>query len=105
MTKTKAKIYGVLSLLPLIYTAGFTVWFFKNMFFGFRRIAEGSVPQIIFPRFPQIFFVHSSSFLFGIIILIIFIVNIFKNPNIQKNERVLWLLVLLVGHMIALPIY
>jgi hypothetical protein len=35
----------------------------------------------------------------------IYIVNVFKNDRVSKDKKALWVVVLFLGNMIAMPVY
>jgi hypothetical protein len=43
--------------------------------------------------------------LWVVVLMVIYIVNVFKNDRVDKDKKVLWAIVLFMGSMIAMPIY
>lgn len=38
-------------------------------------------------------------------VTVLYVIDVFRNPRVKSDQRVLWLIVLLLGGLIAMPIY
>jgi hypothetical protein len=100
MSKKKALTLGVFTLLPFFYIIFFIV-FFIGMFTAITNSQNNSFNSMVFIIFP----IHFGIMIEIIVLLIIYIKNIFKNDNIEETKRTLWALVLFFGNIIAMPVY
>jgi hypothetical protein len=57
--------------------------------------------NFIFMIFP----IHIFIMIETIVLLVIYLKDVFKNKYIEESKRVLWVLVLFFGNLIAMPIY
>ena len=48
---------------------------------------------------------HPSTMLIVMALMVFYIVNVFKNERVDKDQKVLWAVVLFMGNMIAMPVY
>jgi hypothetical protein len=58
-------------------------------------------PNLIFKLFP----IHIFIMIETIVLFVIYLKDVFNNKYIEESKRVLWVLVLFFGNMIAMPIY
>lgn len=74
------------------------------IFFGlaFSFITNATNPEVVF---GYLFGVHIFTMLLMVILLIIFIRDVFKNDMVVETRKTLWTVLLLFGNIIAMPIY
>lgn len=95
MSKVKKILLGIATLWPIIY-----MFIFLGFMFFF--ITNTTNPEIIF---GYLFGGHIFTMLLMIILLIIYIRDVFKNDMVIETRKTLWTILLLFGNMIAMPIY
>jgi hypothetical protein len=100
MNKNKALVLLFFTLLPFLYFA-FFLYFWVGTFVKIRN----NQPENIGLMFYIIFPIHLGLMIEIIVLLIIYIKDVFKNTNIEESKRALWAIVLFFGNMIAMPIY
>jgi len=99
MTKKKAVTLGVFTFLPILYYFVFISFFF--LIYTSINNEQNQFTTIFLVIFP----IHFAMMINIIILLVIYIKDVFKNINIEESKRTLWALVLFFGNMIAMPIY
>lgn len=103
MKKTAKIILGIVTLWPVIYFILFFVFIFAEFFF---MTSSGGAPQDeLFNNFFILMAAHGFTMLLTIVLLIIYIANVFRNDRVLKDRKVLWAVVLFLGNMIAMPVY
>jgi len=96
MKKPVKIILGVATLWPLLYMGFFFVSFFLP-FFAFGPGLPAS--------FEVLFLLHCFTILWTLVLLIIYIVNVFTNDRVEKDTKALWAVVVFMGNVIAMPVY
>ncbi|HET7854213.1 MAG TPA: hypothetical protein VFM04_07130, partial [Candidatus Methylomirabilis sp.] len=103
MKRAAKIILGVATLWPLVHLVLF-FGFLLSQFLLFSH--KGSrPPAAIEGWFYVLFALHFVTLLWIVALLIIYIVNVFKNDRVPRDKKALWALVLFLGNMIAMPIY
>jgi hypothetical protein len=110
MTRGKTITLGVFTALPLLYIIFFMVFFIGTFVGVFTSVISNEIEinnevDIVNKMFLIIFPIHFAVFFGTMVLLVIYIVDVFRNKNIKESERILWLLVLLFGSLIAMPVY
>ncbi|MFA4852098.1 MAG: hypothetical protein WC924_03160 [Candidatus Gracilibacteria bacterium] len=95
MSKTKKIILGIATLWPIIY-----MFIFFSLVFSF--ITNVANPEVMF---GYLFGAHLFTMLLIVILLIIYIRDVFKNDMVLETRKTLWTILLIFGNMIAMPIY
>jgi hypothetical protein len=67
--------------------------------------STSSQPENINPMFFMIFPIHLLIMIDILVLLIIYIKDVFKNENIEESKRTLWAIVLFFGNLFAMPVY
>ena len=103
MKKSKKVLLGVATAWPLLWLPIFMLVMFSTLIFS----APGGRPDPdVFPL--ALLFVLPVHFItvFGSIALSIFyIVNVFRNKRVPKDQQVLWVVLLIMFGIVAEPIY
>ncbi len=109
MPKTKKIILGIFTIWPLLYTATFLLFVFPKYFLPFILTGMNRyvTPANALPdsAFLIIIILHTLTIILSLILLFIYISNIFKNSRIPQEKKFLWTLILFFGNMITMPIY
>jgi threonine/homoserine/homoserine lactone efflux protein len=90
-----ALFIGVLSVWPIVYF----FLFMASMVFMFTSAGTRS------PLFASIFVLHVLTMLLIFALMAVYVFHAFNTDRIANDRRVLWVLVLLLGGLIAFPIY
>ena len=93
MKKTGKILLGIASLWPITYM----VIFFSFFIFNFLRIMSGSTTGN-HGNLPSwtilIFILHMVTMLWIFVLLVIYIIDVFKNDKVDKDKKALWAIVL-----------
>jgi len=100
MTKKKAIILGIFTILPILYFFTFMAFWVKM----FTSINSGG-PERIHSLFYIIFPIHFAIMIEIIVLLVIYIKDVFKNTYLEESKKTLWVIILFFGNAIAMPIY
>ena len=109
MSKSKKIWIGILSFLPLFFSAILLVYMltvFLPAILEMDQHGNGDIP-------PAMFFSHFMPFIllcifFGILhlgLMIYFIIHAINNPRVKSEERIIWVLVFIFTSSIGFPIY
>ena len=97
-------LLGVATLWPLLYFGVFVaVWF--TLFLAIAQQAGPSGADGPPGWFLALFPLHCLTILLSIGLLIVYIVDVFKNDRIARDMKALWAVVLFMGGFIAMPVY
>jgi hypothetical protein len=94
-------LIGFLTLLPIIYF----IFFFILMFSAFASVGATSGKGAPFDMFRYIFPLHLGAMLLMVVLMAVYIVHAFRTDRIPDDRRVVWVIILFMGNMIAFPIY
>src|SRR5687768_14662280 len=104
ISRPTAAIIGLLTLWPPVYMFAAMVGMFSIFARGFAHAPPGGPP--FDPRFFGAIMVGHLATMFVIMGLMVFyIVHVFRNRALTESARVLWTIVIFMGHFIAMPIY
>ena len=93
ITKT---VMGILTILPGIYCLGFVV-FISTVF-----VSPWDPPL---ESFIGLFAFHLSAMILVLGLLVFYLRHVFSNSALSSEQKMLWAIVLLLGHVVAMPIY
>lgn len=103
MSKTVKLLLGLVTIWPFAYMILFFITIVSMMFFlgpgGGER--ESGPPLAIALIFP----LHLLTMLVIMALTVFYMVNVFRNDRVVKDQKVLWAVVLFLGNLIAMPIY
>lgn len=88
-------LVGLATLWPLVYMVLFLL--------SFVGMATSGGGQLI--RFEALVLLHVLTMVWMVGLLIFYIVYVFKTKRISQDKKVLWAIVLFMGHVIAMPIF
>jgi len=92
---------GLVTLWPFFYLILFFVLIFSMILLGPGSGGGSGPPPLIALIFP----LHLLTMLIVIGLTIFYIVDVFKNNRVHKDQKALWAIVIFLGNMIAMPIY
>jgi len=102
MSRGKQITLAVFTVWPVLYMILFMSAIFAMMMSGFADSSHSSGPptvmKIIFP-------LHFFTMLEIFVLIMIYIVHVFKTDRVPQDKKALWAVVLFLGNMIAMPIY
>lgn len=108
MKKPGKVILGVATAMPLVYLGVFAVLFLSL----FLSVATGHLPPGTKtsgggppPAFIAMFALQCVMMTWTVVLLVIYIRDVFQNPRVAPDKRALWAVVLFLGNTIAMPIY
>lgn len=109
MTRSKKIWIGILSFLPLFFSAVLLVYMFTAFLPTIleldQRGSEVLPPALFFSRFMP--FILLCVFL-GILhlgLMIYFIIHAINNQRVKSEERIIWVLVFIFASSIGFPVY
>ena len=88
-------LIGVATLWPLVYMLLFAV--------SFVAMAMKAGGGLI--RFETLFLLHLFTIVWIFVLLVFYIVYLFRTERVSQDKKVLWAVVLFLGHMLAMPIF
>lgn len=80
------------------------VMFFASIFMDVTS-ADPNATMPIFGSFDVMMTLHLLTMLLSVSLLIFYIVHLFKNSAMEKDIRIIWVILLLFGNFIAAIIY
>lgn len=92
---------GVAAFLPVMYLLSFGYYSTSQIFKVYDMAEKGVLPQD--PAFLN--WVLFLGILLFLVTLGVFIIDVFKNNKIKDSMKAVWVITLLVGNIIAMPIY
>lgn len=101
MNKTLKILLGLLTVWPFAYLILFFITVFSTVFFVTGPEGGAGPPPLIALILP----LHLLTMLLIFALMTFYIVNVFRNSRVEKDQKVLWAVVLFFGSMIAMPIY
>src|SRR5215210_5308888 len=102
MKKRNKILLGIATAWPIIYIPLFILFMFSFVLMADRRASpDGAFPAMFLLIFP----LHILTILGGLALSVFYIVNVFRNPRVEKDKQVLWVLMLFMVGLVALPIY
>ena len=105
MNKTRKVLVGIATVWPISYMVIFMVYAISQFFLPTSK--EAIINRLNSP--PTDFFIlfglHLFTMLLMIGLLIFYITNVFRNDMVTKDKKILWVVLLIFGNMIAMPIY
>src|SRR4030095_5425561 len=93
-------LLGIATVWPFCYMIFFFLFMVSSFF-----LARAGGDSAIEPSFLLIVPLHFLTMLVITALTVFYIVNVFRNERVDKDKKVLWTIVLLMGSMIAMPIY
>ena len=99
MSDFQKKLLGVLTAWPFAYIILFIFAIIGLVTTQPGDLEIGGLPLLLF------MLVHFLTIALSIGLQIFYIVNVFKNERIGKDQRIIWVLALFFGGLFAMPIY
>ena len=102
MTKPAKIFLGVLTIWPVLYIFIF-IFTVISMVFTMQEPPDQS--STIPAAFLLIFLLHLLTMFMVVVLLIVYIMNVFKNDRVDKDKKALWAVILFMGNIFAMPVY
>ena len=95
-------LIGAVSAWPITYMC----LFFGFMAYSFSSIASNAGGSLGIPAlFPYFFLVHLLTMLLMFVLMTVYIVHAFRTDLVPNDKKVLWVVILFFGNVVAFPIY
>ena len=101
LNRWKKLLLGVCCVLPILYVALFMVIGFGTIILQIYGFAFGGFPNLFAVLFP----VHITMILWIFALQFVLIIYVVKTDTIAEDKKALWVVVLLLGHFIAFPVF
>lgn len=105
MTRQRARWMGVLALVPIVLFGLFFVVMFASVFTSdaFRPGAQqhGAPPTFLLLLFPM----HCVAMVLWVTGLVLFIMDVFRNPRVAENLRPMWMVLFFFTGLVTVPVY
>ena len=101
MKKSNKILLGLATLWPFVYIVFFFLFIFSA--FIFSPVAEGGASGS--PLFAVFMTVHIFTMVWCLALLVFYMINVVKNDRVEKDMKILWLVLLPVSGLFAMPIY
>ncbi|HYE74548.1 MAG TPA: hypothetical protein VEF04_14510 [Blastocatellia bacterium] len=102
MNKPIKLLLGIATLLPFAYV----IFLFISLFLHFTslifRIPQGS---IFVDWFDTMFIVHLGAMLWIMVLTVIYMVHIVKNPVLKNEMKAIWAVAVFMVNVFAMPFY
>lgn len=109
MTRGKKIFIGVLAFLPLIATTISLIYLFTSFLpemFALEAEYDKSIPsEVLLPRIIGYAILVILMMLLILVLMIYFIIHAINNKRVKNEERIIWILLFVLMHSIAFPIY
>lgn len=93
-------LIGVLTVWPIVYM----ILFFGFIAFSFTSARSGN--DSAFPAlFAYILPLHLLTILLMFALMAVYIVHAYRSDRIPNDRRILWVIILIFGGLIAFPVY
>lgn len=109
MTKEKKILLGILSFLPILL---FAFYFYNTILFFWHFVVESGwnkpPEEFVYPDIRKIAGIVITGILLGLLLLgvfVYFLIHAINNQFINRDERIIWILVFIFVGMITFPLY
>lgn len=102
MNKAIKLLFGFATLLPLAYV----IFLFISLFLHFTSLIFGIPERNIFVEwFNTLLVMHIGAMLWILILTVIYMVNIVKNPALKNELKAIWAVAVVIVNVFAMPVY
>ncbi|MEX0998257.1 MAG: hypothetical protein WDZ45_14485 [Flavobacteriaceae bacterium] len=106
MTRKKKIILGILTFLPVFSILAYFFVFLKFFFSTLGTAANDPfIEEVFFESFIILFILIIVAILSGIALMIYYIIHANSNPNFDSNQKLIWILILVLSSFIGNIIY
>jgi ABC-type uncharacterized transport system permease subunit len=100
-SKPACYFLAVLTIWPIVYFA----LFMSFIVFSFASIGSSAAKNPTLDLFKFVVPLHILTILLMFALTAVYVVHAFRNDELASDRRILWVIVLLLGGMIASPVY
>ena len=100
-SKPACYFLAVLTIWPIVYFA----LFLSFIVFSFASIGSSAAKNPTLDLFKFIVPLHILTIFLMFALTAVYVVHAFRNDELASDRRILWVVVLLLGGMIASPVY
>ena len=100
-SRPAAYLIAVLSIWPIVYF----VLFMAFAVFSFAMITGTPSGRPPVALFRYIFPLHFLTMLLMFALTAVYVIHVFKSDQLPSDRRIMWVIVLLFGNIVAFPIY
>jgi hypothetical protein len=104
MTKGHKIILGIFTIIPFILL----LFYFGTLILLLRDAAIYKDEDMPFPIVGDVLWLVVIALLAGLLsfgLMIYYVIHAINNPQVDNQEKILWVLMFVVTHVIAFPIY
>ena len=110
MSRPKAVLLGIATVIPPVYFLVFLVAFFSLMMLTFRELGNPALSgepasNPVLAWIPALFVAHFIVMLLMFALIAIYLVFLFGTSAVQQEYKVLWAVVLLLFGIFAMPVF
>jgi hypothetical protein len=102
-SKSTRVLIGIATLWPPVYLVLFMASIGFSFFWFGSQPAKQSHLNVDF--FKYIFPLHCLTMLLSFGLTAVYIVHAFRNDALRQETRILWVIILFMGNMLAFPVY
>ena len=93
-----------LLLIVTLWPIAYMLFFFAVV--GIATVAGGGDPDNDLPiPFGLLVALHLLTMLVTLALIVIYVIDVFRNPRVDPDHRILWLILILLGGIVAMPVY
>lgn len=108
MSRSKAIALGIFTVWPLVYMVLFMCVVF-GMIVTTAAAGPDAEPTGLFGSpeviMPALFILHGLTMVCMLILIVIYLVHLFKTSDVRQDKKALWAVVLLLANIWAMPVY
>ena len=101
MSKFKRALIGAVTIWPMVYVALFFSFVLSNIF----SVFHSSGTNVPFTGLIPILILHFLTMILVVALMVGYVIHVFKNTRLTESKKTLWVIVLIFGNAIAMPIY
>jgi hypothetical protein len=97
LTRGWKVLLAALTVWPLFYFFGFTVWVVAILAWG-DRDSVGDEWDVLLP-------LHVATMLLTVGLTVVYVLHVFRSGRVREDQRLLWAAIIFVGNVLAMPFY
>lgn len=101
LSRTAKIILGILTAWPPVYIALFILFMFAMIGLG----GGGELPPEFAAGFAFVMIVHAATIFLSIGLMVFYIIHAVKDARLKSDMRVIWIILIVMGGMLAHPVY
>ncbi len=91
-------------LVATLWPVAYMVFFMAVI--AIAATAGGGDPDAELPiPFGFLLALHLLTMLITLALIVIYVIDVFRNPRVSQDHRILWLILILLGGLLAMPVY